>query len=188
MDKIQILAVDKAYTPDRWLTSKEAFGLIARGLVQTTLGETAMTLRGGTNAHTGKQSIMELGSILVVDTKDWVVNDFNYAPLDSDLLFARDKHMCAYCGDIFKKHILTMDHVKPASSGGATSWTNLVTACGGCNQRKANRTPQKAGMELLYVPYRPNRFEWLILANRHLLADQMEFLMSRVPKHSRLLS
>lgn len=188
MEHIQILAVDKAYTPDRWLDLKEAFGLISRGLVQTTLGETAMVLRGGINARTGKQSILELGSILVIDTKDWVVNDFNYAPLDSDLLFARDKHVCAYCGNAFKKQQLTMDHIKPASHGGATSWTNLVTACGGCNQRKANRTPQKAGMELLYVPYRPNRFEWLILKNRHVLADQMEFLLSGVPKHSRLLS
>jgi hypothetical protein len=32
----------------------------------------------------------------------------------------------------------------------------------------------------------PNRHEHMILQNRRILADQMEYLMARVPKHSRL--
>lgn len=43
-------------------------------------------------------------------------------------------------------------------------------------------------MPLLFVPYVPNRFEQLIIENRNCLADQMEFLIQRVPKHSRLIS
>jgi hypothetical protein len=42
-------------------------------------------------------------------------------------------------------------------------------------------------MKLLYVPYAPNRAEYLILMNRTILADQMEFLKARVTKDSRIL-
>ena len=34
-------------------------------------------------------------------------------------------------------------------------------------------------MSLLAVPYVPNRAEGLILENRHILGDQMEFLRSQ---------
>lgn len=181
-----ILAVDKAFTPDRWIDASTAMNLYARGVVSTTLGETALRLRGGINARTGKQSVLEIGSIVVVDTKNWLVRDFGYAPIESKLLFARDKHLCAYCGEQFKPSVLTQDHVLPVCQGGADTWTNLVTSCMSCNQRKAGRTPEQASMELLYVPYKPNRFEWLILKNRHILFDQEQFLLARVPKHSRL--
>jgi hypothetical protein len=61
-----------------------------------------------------------------------------------------------------------------------------VTACTRCNNRKDSRTPEQAEMPLLYVPYVPNKSEALILANRNILADQAEFLLNLVPKHSRL--
>jgi hypothetical protein len=41
-------------------------------------------------------------------------------------------------------------------------------------------------MPLIYAPYVPNRHEHLILQNRRILHDQMEYLMARVPRHSRL--
>lgn len=181
-----ILAVDKAYTPDRWIDAPTAMNLYFRGVVSDTFGETALRLRGGINAKTGKQSILEIGSILVVDTRHWLVKDFHYAPVERDLLFGRDRHLCAYCGQTFKRTELTMDHVHPVCQGGPDSWMNLVTACKDCNHFKSGRTPEQANMELLYVPYKPNRFEWLILKNRRILADQQDFLMQRVPKHSRL--
>jgi 5-methylcytosine-specific restriction endonuclease McrA len=62
---------------------------------------------------------------------------------------------------------------------------NVVTACRSCNQRKSGRTPDQAGMELLYAPYVPNKAEYLILSNRHILADQMDFLVRHVTVNSR---
>lgn len=181
-----ILAVDKAFTPDRWIDASTAMHLYARGAVSASLGETALVLRGGVNARTGVQSVLHVGSILVVETKNWLVRDFNYAPLSSKGVFTRDHCLCAYCGDRFRHTDLSLDHVKPSCQGGETSWTNLVTSCKPCNGKKGGRTPEEARMELLYVPYRPNRFEWLILENRTILADQLEFLAHRVPKHSRI--
>lgn len=185
---ISILAVDRAYTPDRWIDAPTAINLIGRGAVQTSFGETAFVLHGGTNAKTGEKSILEVGSILVIDTKSHLVRDFGYAPLERELLFKRDLHMCAYCGQTFKSAALEMEHVTPECQGGERSWTNLVSACHSCNQRKGGRTPQQAGMDLIYLPYAPSRFEWLILKNRRILADQMDFLKQRVPKHSRVLA
>ena len=106
--------------------------------------------------------------------------------LTRTMVFARDRHVCAYCGGRFSAASLEMEHVTPSSRGGATAWQNVVAACRACNQRKGNRTPEAAGMRLLYVPYVPNRHESFILANRRILSDQMAFLLAGVPRHSRL--
>ena len=62
----------------------------------------------------------------------------------------------------------------------------MVTACRHCNGVKRNRTPNEAGIELFYVPYVPNKAEYLILTNRRILSDQMEFLLQHVASHSRV--
>lgn len=63
---------------------------------------------------------------------------------------ARDR-MCAYCGGRAE----TVDHVMPRSRGGLLTWENAVAACVRCNHRKADRTPDEAGMVLLIQPHRP---------------------------------
>ena len=55
------------------------------------------------------------------------------------------------------------------SRGGRDTWMNVVTACRACNEKKSDRTPELAGMELLYLPYIPNRAEYLILTNRRII-------------------
>ncbi len=65
----------------------------------------------------------------------------------------RDQHRCAYCGG----RATTVDHVLPASRGGAWSWLNTVGACGPCNARKADRTPPEAGMRMRVQPWVPTR-------------------------------
>lgn len=46
----------------------------------------------------------------------------------------RDWHACRYCGN--DSGPFEMDHVIPVALGGATSMSNLVTACGPCNSAK----------------------------------------------------
>lgn len=55
----------------------------------------------------------------------------------------RDNYTCAYCGEYGN----TVDHIMPFSRGGPATWGNLVTACKSCNGRKADRTPEEAGMK-----------------------------------------
>lgn len=68
-------------------------------------------------------------------------------------IFRRDDYTCQYCGR--RSARLTVDHVIPRERGGRTEWTNVVTACSECNQRKGNRTPQEAHMPLLHTPKPP---------------------------------
>ncbi|RDI30224.1 HNH endonuclease [Rhodococcus sp. AG1013] len=49
----------------------------------------------------------------------------------------------------------TVDHVFPRSRGGGDTYDNLVAACADCNGRKADRTPEEAGMPLLWIPRAP---------------------------------
>jgi len=69
----------------------------------------------------------------------------------------RDHYTCQYCGDQPGVETITIDHVIPRSQGGTSSWTNCVAACEPCNARKADRTPEQAGMKLRHRPVRP---EW----------------------------
>ena len=74
-------------------------------------------------------------------------------------IFLRDDFTCAYCGRVLRDSELTVDHIVPRSRGGEYSWTNLVTCCPFCNQKKGSRTPEEAGMELLFRPKKLERFE-----------------------------
>lgn len=63
----------------------------------------------------------------------------------------RDRHTCAYCG----RSATTVDHVVPRCQGGTSIWQNSVAACRTCNERKGGRTPQQAGMHLMWEPIQP---------------------------------
>jgi 5-methylcytosine-specific restriction endonuclease McrA len=70
-------------------------------------------------------------------------------------VFKRDHQTCQYCGARPGTEELTIDHVVPRAQGGLTNWENCVLACVPCNARKANRTPEQAGMKLRRHPTRP---------------------------------
>jgi 5-methylcytosine-specific restriction endonuclease McrA len=181
-----VLTVDMAGLPQAWVALEEAITYHAKQLVAWSLGYEVREFRGGWQKN-GVRSRIATKSILAI--KGSVPGRLVHAPgLTNALLFARDRHLCAYCGEGHMSRDLSRDHVVPVSHGGRDSWTNSVTACKKCNIRKANRTPEQAHMPLLYVPYVPNRHEQFILRNRRILADQMEYLLAGVPKSSRLHS
>jgi 5-methylcytosine-specific restriction endonuclease McrA len=70
-------------------------------------------------------------------------------------VYARDQNTCQYCGKVFPRHELNLDHVAPRSKGGATSWENVVCSCVPCNLKKGGRTPEEAKMPLVRKPTRP---------------------------------
>lgn len=70
-------------------------------------------------------------------------------------IFERDQNRCQYCGKVFDRKDLNLDHVVPRDRGGPTTWENIVCSCIGCNTRKANRTPHEAGLHLIRKPKRP---------------------------------
>jgi 5-methylcytosine-specific restriction endonuclease McrA len=70
-------------------------------------------------------------------------------------IFERDKNTCQYCGGVFDRKDLNLDHVIPRDRGGPTTWENIVCSCIECNTHKANRTPSEAGLNLIRKPKRP---------------------------------
>ena len=70
-------------------------------------------------------------------------------------VFKRDRFTCQYCGTQPGSEELTIDHVVPRAQGGTSSWTNCVLSWLACNKRKADRTPDQAGMKLRKEPVRP---------------------------------
>jgi len=80
-------------------------------------------------------------------------------------IFLRDHCTCQYCGKVFGRNQLTLDHVIPIVQGGKKSWENIVTACKPCNQRKGGYTPTQAGLQLIRKPKQPI---WLPTVNLQL--------------------
>jgi len=78
------------------------------------------------------------------------------APLTRRNLFLRDRFQCQYCGGNFPAAKLTYDHVHPRALGGKTSWTNTVTACGPCNNKKGSKLLKElSDMKLRNEPVAP---------------------------------
>ena len=44
-------------------------------------------------------------------------------------VFERDKNTCQYCGNVFERTDLNLDHVLPRDRGGLTTWENVVCSC-----------------------------------------------------------
>jgi hypothetical protein len=182
-----ILALDIAGAPHRWINTRIAAHYYATDMIAWATGTTEFVLHGGVQRSTGLQSMIRTNSIIAIKGRQFIVRHFNHVPtLTKEMPVARDRYICAYCAQRFRFDQLDMEHIVPSSKGGEDSWMNLVTACKACNNRKADRTPEAAGMKLHYVPYVPNRYEAFILSNRKILADQMEFLPQGVPKNSRM--
>jgi len=132
-------------------TVRHAFGMIRRGVAEPvglaivedrivpTALELTRQLSGAWVEGAGRRSI-----------------GFSYRAIHD-----RDHWSCAYCGRSVSKTppcealLATVDHVVPVSRGGPSSWLNLVSACKECNNRKADRTPDEAGMPLRFAPYDP---------------------------------
>ena len=176
MNNAKILKLDKAGLPRQWITQEQAAAYYAKEQVIWSLGEEHFSLTGGVN-NVGQTSLLELAPIIACEGER---GKFQFTPLlTNSTLFRRDNNLCLYCGEIFSAGRLTRDHVIPRVQKGKDIWTNVVTACGPCNNRKGGRTPEQAGMKLLAVPFVPNQFEYMYLANRHVREDQMEYLKSR---------
>ena len=179
-----ILQLDNAGQTIGWISWKDAVTYYAKDTVSWTMGENVFRFHGGHQRNTGKQSYIDVHSIIA--TRGMMnTRRFDLAPpLTNRALFCRDQQMCMYCLTTLPHRHLTRDHVVPVGHGGTNIWTNVVTACVRCNQRKACRTPQQAGMTLHAVPYTPNYAEWLVLRNRRILTDQMAFLKTQFSRRN----
>lgn len=182
---MKILALDVAGTPRRWITPEEAVRYQVIGAIAWSIGEDVVRFRGGYQ-HSGKQSIVECKSIIAVRGKGFNMSDHK-VHLTNQTLFGRDKFTCAYCGNRYFTNQLSRDHIVPTSRGGKDTWMNVITACVACNNYKGNYMLHELDMELRFLPYEPNHYEAIIMQNRTILGDQMDYLKQGLPLKSRII-
>ncbi|HYR25134.1 MAG TPA: HNH endonuclease [Aquabacterium sp.] len=183
---MDVLQLDVSGRPQAWLSAREAAVLYVCDAVAWTVGQPFIVLRGGIQRRTGLPSRLDLHPIIAVrgsvPSRAWRQEP----SLSNPKLFARDRQVCAYCGQHVGLDDLTREHIVPTSRGGHDTWMNCITACRNCNGRKGNRTLHELNWSLHYLPYVPSLHEDMILRGRRIVADQMDFLLASVPAHSRL--
>ncbi len=89
----------------------------------------------------------------------------------------RDGNRCQYTGRLLGPGEGSLDHVLPLSRGGANTFENVVWADRRVNNRKANRTPQEAGLRLRSRPAAPRAVPaTLAIRNFHQVAEWLPFV------------
>lgn len=148
-----ILILNSDYLPINVTNFKKAYKLVYKGKAE-------VILEGDETISTMKLSFKRPSIIRMV----YQVNvPFKKVILTKENIFKRDNFTCAYCG---RFRDLTVDHILPKSKGGKDTWDNLISACLKCNYKKGDRTPEQAGMELLFKPYKPNPLRFLCDNNK----------------------
>jgi hypothetical protein len=184
-----VLKLDISGIPEAWINVEEAAHYYATDSVAYSYGDICARLHGGVSRATARRSFIDVHPILAVRgqcaagklmTAQPRLTRFNHK------LFTRDRFTCAYCGGQYGPHELEREHILPFSRGGKDSWMNVVASCRDCNRRKSAYLPHEVGMSLLYAPYVPSLWEDMILRNRRILSDQMQFLAAKLPRGSRL--
>ena len=184
---MRILQLEASGLPQAWITNEVAASHYASGNVRWTVGEPCVTMRGGTNARSGRQSTLDLHPIIATNGTSRLNLHESVPSLTNPKLWVRDRYTCAYCGSVHKHGVgLTREHIVPTAREGVNGWSNVLAACRACNGRKACRTPEEAGMKMLFMPYVPSRWEGFILSERNVRADVHEWLAAKVPKGSRI--
>ena len=181
-----ILALTADGQPNQWMRAEDAITAKYKGLVAYEFGDAESLYFGGNSRMTGERSQIEIKSIISIKSQ------FKFrqrVPALTNMALAyRDKYICGYCAKkITTSANLTRDHIIPVSRNGKDVWQNVVLSCKHCNNKKDNKTPEEAGMSLIWVPYAPTRFEHLLIQNRHILADQVEYIAGFVNEKSRML-
>jgi 5-methylcytosine-specific restriction endonuclease McrA len=92
----------------------------------------------------------------VVRLKNHVKRNYFNSNFSRKALVKRDKSRCQYCNTKLSVSQVTIDHVIPKAQGGITSFTNCVVSCQIDNNKKADKTPEQAGMTLLKRPTHPS--------------------------------
>lgn len=180
----KVLVCDKSGQPHHWATWQDGIVLKYKSLLSFELGD-ASIYTGGISRMTGERSHVDVAPIVFL--REVLRYESRIPPLTNQNLFARDLNICGYCGRHYTEAKLSRDHIHPVSKGGKNTWQNCITSCKKCNQEKDDQLLKDTDMELVYIPYVPTHAERLLMQNRHVLCDQMDFLKNFLPEHSRIL-
>lgn len=142
----RVLLLNSAYVPHKILSWEHAIVMIYTSKVDVIETTDEVIYRNGDN-------VVKMPSVIrLVKPIEGMKRAVKFSRVN---VFTRDNFRCCYCGSPKRMSELNYDHVMPRHMGGRTVWENIVAACYPCNSKKANRTPEQAGMRLLKKPYKP---------------------------------
>lgn len=174
-----VLVLNRSWQYIGMTTARDAVADLYAGVLTAVCPETFATytfddwaergIRPGTKTMRSPHLEIEVPEVVVLSNYDKVPNrSLHYS---KGHIFKRDRYTCCYCGAQPGHGRLTIDHVTPRSQGGFTDWHNCVTACEPCNGKKADRTPDQAGMRLRTVPMKP---QWTVDQAVHRVAEELK--------------
>ena len=153
-----VLMLNQNYEPLTICSARRAFILLFQGKAEMIETADGLKIRTVDKAY-ALPSVVRLWQYRKVPYKRIVLTRKN--------IHIRDSHTCQYCGTT--KGPMTVDHIIPRRLGGTDTWENMVCACAKCNNKKGDRTPEKAGLKLLKTPRRPT---FITFIQRHVTISQ----------------
>jgi len=147
--------------PLEWIDYKEAARLYTQEQVAYTCGSLLYELYGGTNARTGRRTVLEVNSI--VATVGHTGNPGNtrhdyVPPLNNQTLFRRDAYLCMYCSQRLPRAscraITSAPSARAARTSGPTWWRPAAL-----QQPEGLAHAEQARMQLIAVPFTPTYAE-----------------------------
>lgn len=147
--KLKALVLNIDYTPITVCTVQRAFLLVYLRKAELVKANNSYAFHTVTDTFS-MPAVIKLSRYVNIPYRGVVLSREN--------VFKRDGFKCQYCGN---NKELTIDHLIPKAKGGKTSWNNLVTACKNCNSKKGDYSPEEAGLQLGFKPYRPSYIMYL---------------------------
>lgn len=101
-------------------------------------------------------------------------------------IILRDLKTCRYCETFIPiERDITIDHVIPYANGGTTTTDNLVVACFPCNRKKACKTVEEAGMELLSIRFLKRKYQRNLYPASHWMQHEYDEVTQMLYIHVR---
>lgn len=157
LEQVRCTVLNASYEPLAIVTAK-------RGLILVIEGRATIIQEHPDHVVHSPNDIWAVPTQIVL--KDFVKSRSTHrvnAILTQRNLFIRDGYKCQYClryrAELKHHEFLTRDHVHPQSKGGKDTWTNVVTACSTCNNKKADMLLEDTSLTLKKTPLVPTIFE-----------------------------
>ena len=161
----QILVLNADYQPLNVTTFRKGYKLLYKGKAEVIKDDVTQMIVS--------QSLVPRPRIIRL--LKYLYLPYRQLQLTRTHIFKRDHHTCVYCGSTSS---LTLDHIIPRSRGGQNTWENMVTSCFRCNNRKADQTPEEAGLKLRSKPFAPS-FHYLVSLDNDLAFDEISLGIGR---------
>lgn len=171
------LLLNASYEPMNFISDLRAMKLLLKGraeIITNMQGKRSVWLGAFFTSASQRFEIPATLRLLEQVKRRWKPPRFR-----KKVLFNRDSWSCQYCGTKLSWDTIEIEHILPASRGGPTSWHNCVAACKPCNKRKADRTPDEAGMQLLSVPREPSPLHFWDIARSSAWHDDWEMFIEK---------